>query len=111
MKVIEKVEVDAVADVVCDVCLSSTRIAGEGLEFATLQAQWGYGTQHDGERYELHLCESCFFSSLAYFKQERRVQNLFSEDGCADAVTADGSLGLVATDDYFRDQDGKTADR
>ena len=103
MKVIEKVEVDAVTDVVCDVCLSSTRVADEGLEFA--------GSQHDGERYELHLCESCFFSTLAYFKQERRVQNLFSEDGCAEVVKADGNLGLVATDDYFRDQDSKTADR
>ncbi|SDM97288.1 hypothetical protein [Vreelandella arcis] len=111
MKVIEKVEIDAVTDVVCDVCLSSTRVADEGLEFATLQAQWGYGSQHDGERYELHLCESCFFSTLAYFKQERRVQNLFSEDGCAEVMKADGILGLVATDDYFRDQDSKTADR
>ncbi|MGP9590409.1 hypothetical protein ACT3UM_16310 [Halomonas sp. AOP13-D3-9] len=107
MKVTEKVEVDAVTDVVCDVCLTSTRTAGENLEYATLQAHWGYGTQHDGERYELHLCESCFFGTLAYFKQERRVQNLFSEDGCA--LSADDHLGLVAEDDYFRDEGGNKA--
>lgn len=110
MKVIGKVAVDAVTDMVCDACLSSARVTGEGLGLATLQAQWGYGIQHDGERYELHLCENCFFSTLAYFKQEHRMQNLFGEDGCADAVTADGNLGLLATDDYFRAQDGKTED-
>lgn len=107
MKVTEKVEVDAVTDVVCDVCLTSTGAAGGGLEFATLQAHWGYGTQHDGERYELHLCESCFFGTLAYFKQERRVQNLFSEDGCPGDLSADGELGLVAQDDFFHDQGGR----
>ncbi|MDR5900130.1 hypothetical protein QC823_14185 [Halomonas vilamensis] len=57
MKVTEKVEVDAVTDVVCDVCLTSTGVAGGGLEFATLQAHWGYGSQHDGERYELLLLQ------------------------------------------------------
>ncbi len=107
MKVTEKVEVDAVTDVVCDVCLTSTRVMGDGLEFATLQAHWGYGAQHDGERYEFHLCESCFFSTLGYFKQERRVQNLFSEDGCPGDLNTDDELGLVAKEDYFRDKGGR----
>lgn len=53
----------------------------------------------DGERYELHLCEDCFFQTLAYLKQERRTQNLFSEDG-QDFID---DLGLVAKDDYFGD--------
>ncbi|HBP40772.1 MAG TPA: hypothetical protein DD644_03320 [Halomonas sp.] len=106
MKVTEKVEVEAVTDVVCDVCLTTTRVAEENLEYATLKAHWGYGSQHDGERYEVHLCESCFFSTLAYFKQERRVQNLFSEDSDRDqAFNTDDRLGLVATDDYFGDRD------
>lgn len=104
MKVTEKVEVDAVTDVRCDVCLTSTQTVNGGLEFATLQAHWGYGSQHDGERYEAHLCEDCFFRTLAYFKQERRVQNLFSEEGCADALQPNEKLGLVTTNDYFRDR-------
>ncbi|MFS8151643.1 hypothetical protein [Vreelandella titanicae] len=104
MKVTEKVEVEAVTDVVCDVCLTTTRVADKNLEYATLKAHWGYGSKHDGERYEVHLCESCFFSTLAYFKQERRVQNLFSEESDRDqAFNTDDRLGLVATDDYFRD--------
>ena len=97
MKVTEKVEVDAVTDVRCDVCLTSTQSKNGRLEFATLQAHWGYGSQHDGERYEVHLCEDCFFSTLAYFN----VQNLFSEEG--DAGLKAGDIGLVAKDDYFRD--------
>ena len=97
MKVTEKVEVDAVTDVRCDVCLTSTQSKNSGLEFATLQAHWGYGSQHDGERYEVHLCEDCFFSTFAYFN----VQNLFSEEG--DAGLKAGDIGLVAKDDYFRD--------
>lgn len=40
MKIIEKVEIDTVTDVMCDVCLCSTRVANDGLEFATLQAHW-----------------------------------------------------------------------
>ncbi len=102
MKVTEKVEVDAVTDVRCDVCLTSTQSKNGGLEFATLQAHWGYGSQHDGERYEVHLCEDCFFSTLAYFN----VQNLFSEEG--DAGLKAGDIGLVAKDDYFRDNGGST---
>lgn len=41
MKVTEKVEVDKVTDVRCNVCLTSTQVADGGLEFATLQAHWG----------------------------------------------------------------------
>lgn len=101
MKVIEKVEVDTVTDVVCDVCLCSTKVDQGGLEFATLSAQCGYGTQHDGERYELHLCEGCFFNALTDIKGNRRRENLFNDDYDFD----DHKLGLVATDDYFRDGD------
>lgn len=64
MKVIGKVEIEGVSDVVCDVCRFTTRVDGGGLQFATLQAHWGYGSKHDGERWEIHLCESCFFKLL-----------------------------------------------
>lgn len=100
-----KREVDTVTDVVCDVCLTSTEVTGGGREFATLQAHWGYGAQYDGERYELHLCETCFFSTLAYIKQERRVQNVFSEES-THLENAGDELGLVTKNDYFRDHGG-----
>lgn len=86
MKITERVETEVVTDVKCDVCTSSTRVAADGLQFATLKAKWGAGTKHDGECYEFHLCEGCFFGTIAYFRQERRVQNLFDESGQRDAT-------------------------
>lgn len=65
MKIIERLEIEAVTGVKY-VCRCSTRIEINGLQFATLQAHWGCGTKHDGERYELHLCENCFFGAIAY---------------------------------------------
>lgn len=106
MKIIGKMEVDTVTDVVCDVCLCSTQVDNGGHEFATIQAHWGYGAKHDGERYEIHLCESCFFETVAYLRQERRTQNLFSDNDRLDDKQTNEKLGLLAKDDYFRDGEG-----
>ncbi|PMX28920.1 MULTISPECIES: hypothetical protein [unclassified Pseudomonas] len=100
MKVIGKVEVDGVEDVVCDVCRLTTKVHNGGLQFATLQAHWGYGTKHDGERYEIHLCEGCFFQAVAGLKEERRTQGLFDDDG----GMPDDDFGLITKDDFFKDR-------
>jgi hypothetical protein len=97
MKIIGKVEIEATKDVVCDVCLQSTKSEWGNYLYGTLQAHWGFGAKNDGQRYELHLCESCFFGVVANLKQERRVQHLFSDDG-GDNVD---DFGLIAKDDYF----------
>ena len=52
MKIKEKKEVEIVSDILCDVCLESTRVEGYSLQYAILQAHWGYGSAHDGERYD-----------------------------------------------------------
>ncbi|WP_338805512.1 hypothetical protein V8U11_17260 [Pseudomonas chlororaphis] len=101
MKIIGRVEIEAVTDVRCDVCDDSTRLVDGNFQYGTLQAHWGYGASHDGERYEVHLCEHCFFSTLAYLKQERRVSNLFEDD----SRSPEGDLGLVSKNDFFRDGD------
>lgn len=98
MKITSKVEIEAVTDVVCDVCRLTTRSKSGGLQFATLQAHWGSGTEHDGERYEIQLCEGCFFQTIANLKQERRKQSLFCKDGIVE-----DDFGLVAKDDFFGD--------
>lgn len=98
LKITGRIEIETVTDIKCDVCSCSTRVANGGLQFASLQAHWGFGTKHDGERYELHLCESCFFGTIAYIKQERRVQGMFDK---SDLDLAADDLGLVARDDYF----------
>ncbi|XEG72426.1 hypothetical protein QA447_31225 [Pseudomonas sp. abacavir_1] len=99
MKIIGRVEIEAITDVKCDVCSCSTRLDTSGFQFASIQAHWGFGTKHDGERYELHLCEDCFFGMIAYLKQERRIQNLFDEND----QTATDDLGLVTRDDFWGD--------
>jgi len=100
MKIKEKQAVEVVHDLLCDVCLESTRVEGGSLQYAVLQAHWGYGSAHDGERYEIHLCERCFFQAVASLKQERRIQTMFSAN---DNVRLTDNFGLLATDDYFND--------
>lgn len=94
MKITSLVEIEAVSDVLCDVCRLTTRLESGRLQFASLQAHWGHGTEHEGERYEIHLCEACFFQMLAGLKQERRIQSLF----CDDEDTVGDDFGLVARD-------------
>ncbi|MBD2840598.1 hypothetical protein ID144_26495 [Pseudomonas sp. JM0905a] len=98
MKVTAVEPIESVSDVLCDVCGASTRVEGYGLQFGTLCASWGYGSAHDGERYEVHLCEPCFFMTLASLKRERMVNTMFS-DGNEDL----SNFGRVAHDDFFND--------
>ncbi len=81
----------------CAVCGSDTRVPGYGQQFGTLQALWGFGAQHDGERYRVHLCEPCFFQTLAYLREQRRINTLFDDDQPAD----DQIFGRVAREDFW----------
>lgn len=83
MKVMTKNEVEVVSDVRCDVCEESCQTEGTvtNIEFGILSAQWGYGSEHDGENYEVHLCEICFFQALANLKEQRRGALMFSDQG------------------------------
>ena len=85
------------ADVLCEVCGCNTRIPGYGLQFGTLQAAWGYGSKHDGERYRVNLCEICFFQALTNLRQERRISRLFDDKQPADDLT----FGRVASDEFW----------
>lgn len=98
VKIIEKVEMNVVTDVLCDRCLGTTRVEG-GLQFGTLTARWGFGSQHDGEVYELHLCEVCFFLQVSAIKRERWTQVMFTAEG--DAIRDNDSFGLVSKDHFF----------
>lgn len=65
---------EVTVNVLCDVCDQVTT-----LEFGTLKAHWGYGSKHDGERYEVQLCESCFFYTLTVLKTAKRDHHMFDE--------------------------------
>ncbi|AFK72702.1 hypothetical protein A210_13995 [Pseudomonas putida SJTE-1] len=64
---------------------------GSALQFGTLRADWDSGAQHDGEHYEVHLCERCFFATLSQLRRERQVNTMFDEQ----TETAEGDFGLV----------------
>ena len=62
-------------DILCDVCMESTK-----LNHAVLSTNWGKESKHDGEQYQLYLCEACFFATVATLKREHRVKQMFNED-------------------------------
>ena len=62
-------------EVLCDICQEATQ-----QNHAVLAANWGKGSKHNGEQYQLHLCEACFFATLATLKREHRVKQMFNED-------------------------------
>ncbi|MGI2259077.1 hypothetical protein [Shewanella sp. GXUN23E] len=81
MKIMEKQLADVLTDVLCDVCGSSTTgHSGCGPDYASLTADWGYGSAHDGDSYEIHLCERCFFNTLENLKVRRSDAGLFGND-------------------------------
>ncbi|APV37667.1 hypothetical protein [Acinetobacter soli] len=68
-------DLEQTTDVLCDVCKESTQ-----LNHGVLSAHWGMGSKHQGEQYELHLCEACFFATVATLKRGHRVKQMFNED-------------------------------
>ncbi len=89
--------VDVVQDVICDVCRTGTRIPGYGPQYGKLEAQWRYGSQHDGEHYRVDLCEPCFFRVLNGLRRERMVNGMFDDD----QPFASEDFGLVSKDNYW----------
>ena len=94
MEIKEQASVDVLMDVLCDVCKCSTLIPGSGLQYGRLEAQWGHGSKHAGEHYQVHLCEPCFFKALAEMRGECRINTMFDDD--ADDPYAYENLGLVS---------------
>ncbi|MDD2162538.1 hypothetical protein N1078_18420 [Pseudomonas sp. MIL19] len=82
-------------EIICDVCSKSTLVHGCGEQFGVLQAKWGFGSQHDGEGYRVRMCELCFFNTLAYARQVRKVHQLFEKER-----PVDEHFGRVAQDDF-----------
>ncbi|WP_455886267.1 hypothetical protein [Pseudomonas rustica] len=93
MKVAQTSESDAIVNVVCDVCGMSARDGEAELQYGTMHASWGEGSAYCGEEYELHLCESCFFSQVAEMKRARWLAVMFDEEG--DAILVDDAYGRV----------------
>jgi hypothetical protein len=73
MKNFTEKTIKVVHDVHCDVCgKSTTNFVDVGPDYATLESCWGYGSKHDGSKYNIELCENCFFEILNFIKDKRR---------------------------------------
>lgn len=83
MKILEKRLVETVVDRVCDVCQKSVFIdinSDSFEECATLSAEWGFGSEQDGNCYHIDLCENCFNSTLSMLKDRRKELLGLSDD-------------------------------
>ncbi|HFP7023705.1 TPA: hypothetical protein ACHKB2_001559 [Acinetobacter baumannii] len=58
----------------CDVC---DKLLLE--EHGVLKAKWGKHSQHTDEKYEIFLCEACFFGALAHLISQREMIHLFDD--------------------------------
>lgn len=76
----------------CDVCGTDLRVPGYGAQFGTLHARWGYGAQHDGEHYCVHLCEMCFFQAVGNLRRQHQVFALFAEGPIGDEAAFEPRL-------------------
>jgi hypothetical protein len=73
MKTFKEKKIRTVDDVHCDICgKSTTNTTNVGPDYATLESCWGYGSKHDGSKYNIELCETCFFEVLDFIKKKRK---------------------------------------
>jgi hypothetical protein len=74
VKKVEKViEEEELVDVTCDICMNTCRDSMDlNHEFLTLEVNWGYGSDKDGETWKAHVCEECstnFLDKLILFQK------------------------------------------
>lgn len=61
-------ETKVLSKIICNWCGTEIEPYYErSFEFATLVASWGYGSSHDMDAYELHLCENCVYEKIMPF--------------------------------------------
>jgi hypothetical protein len=64
-------QVEQITDVVCDICGRSCITDDPDCaipEYGTLEADWGYFSNHDGIKITCHLCEDCFFKLIDHIE-------------------------------------------
>lgn len=67
MRTYKQKTIKALDTVYCDICGATI-----GPDFATLEAVWGYGSANDGTKFDIELCEKCFYETLNEMKEKRR---------------------------------------
>ena len=67
-------EVKTTVDIICDCCKQTCKRSQSTstdrepeFEFATLDTNWGYWSDRDGEYRIFHICEACYVKFLEFF--------------------------------------------
>lgn len=58
-------------NIFCDVCGMNCTYHPWGTECGFLDASWGYNSQKDESKYDIHLCEKCFDNTIDFLRQMR----------------------------------------
>lgn len=68
---------DIIKDVLCDVCGKSCCKFIENklitTESASIIADWGYYSDSDGKKYNIEICENCFYDVIAHLKAQHKT--------------------------------------
>jgi hypothetical protein len=76
MKLYKKVYVKREDKVYCDVCDKLCTDENFGSEYAVLEALWGYASKSDGKRFDIQICEDCFYEIIEWIKTRRMLNHL-----------------------------------
>ena len=74
-KIWQKIRTEIVESITCDVCGEDT-FSFCASEYAQLVANWGYGSNRDGENICLYFCETCF-GMIENFIKEMKEKDSF----------------------------------
>ena len=68
------VEIEYTKSLNCDMCGADCSVFNDIIpeNYALLEADWGYDSKSDGTRFEVHLCEECFYNVLEHIRNERK---------------------------------------
>lgn len=64
-------------DCLCDACGQTCKSTVENNECAILMANWGYGTDYDGEQHRAQICLACYKKLLQVFPISLQVESGF----------------------------------
>lgn len=71
MKTYKNKTIKVIDQVICDVCGKVCTDDRYQSEYGTLEAIWGYHSRNDGTKYEIQLCENCFYDTISWMKNKR----------------------------------------
>ncbi|EML2029427.1 TPA: hypothetical protein JI285_13325 [Acinetobacter baumannii] len=68
-------QIEAIGCIRCDICDQSIQS-----NYGVLKADWSSNTNDKKDKYEVHLCKSCFLGTLSYLRNQKKLNHLFDEN-------------------------------